>query len=99
MRLHQHIYGQTLGFQSRHYRRVDGVAALATGEDVDTVDRLSAAGSDVGGVGLNRPRLPVPAYCHDAQGKTSPRIRDGDWQPSSIRWARNRIADKGAVAV
>lgn len=43
---------QTLGFQSHHYRRVGGFAALASGEDIDLVDRFRAAGSDLGCVGL-----------------------------------------------
>jgi hypothetical protein len=40
---HHHIHGANMGFQSQHYWRVGGFAALASGEDVDLVDRFRAA--------------------------------------------------------
>ena len=43
--LHQHIHGANMGFRSEAYWRVGGFAALASGEDVDLVDRFRAAGS------------------------------------------------------
>jgi hypothetical protein len=69
-----------MGFQSQHYWRV--------GEDVDLVDRFRAAGSDLGCVGLESTKAASSGLYHDAQGKKIPRIRDGDWKPSSIQWAR-----------
>ena len=41
--LHQHIHGANMGFRSEAYWRVGGFAALASGEDVDLVDRFRAA--------------------------------------------------------
>ena len=38
--LHQHIHGANMGFRSEAYWRVGGFAALASGEDVDLVDRF-----------------------------------------------------------
>ena len=73
---------QTLGFQSQHYRRVGGFAALAP----------TLAASD-----WNQPRLPVPAYRSRRAGKKILRIRDGDWKPSSAPWAGKRTGDKGVV--
>ena len=44
---HQHVHGANMGFRSQAYWRVGGFAALASGEDVDLVDRFRAAGSDI----------------------------------------------------
>jgi hypothetical protein len=52
---------QALEFQAQHYGRVGGFAALAGGEDIDLLDRLPAAGSELRCV-WNQPRLPVSAY-------------------------------------
>jgi glycosyltransferase involved in cell wall biosynthesis len=41
---HQHIHGANMGFSSQAYWRVGGFAALASGEDVDLVERFQAAG-------------------------------------------------------
>ncbi len=42
--LHQHIHGANMGFRAEAYWRVGGFAALASGEDVDLVDRFRAEG-------------------------------------------------------
>jgi glycosyltransferase involved in cell wall biosynthesis len=47
MPLHQHIHGANMGFCAQAYWRVGGFAALASGEDVDLVDRFRAAGSHI----------------------------------------------------
>jgi glycosyltransferase involved in cell wall biosynthesis len=39
----EHIHGANMGFRSDAYWRVGGFAALASGEDVDLVDRFRAA--------------------------------------------------------
>jgi GT2 family glycosyltransferase len=44
MPLHQHIHGANMGFHAEAYWRVGGFAALASGEDVDLVERFRAAG-------------------------------------------------------
>lgn len=41
---HEHVHGANMGFSSRAYWRVGGFHALATGEDVDLVERFEAAG-------------------------------------------------------
>ena len=41
---HEHIHGANMGFAARAYWRVGGFRALASGEDVDLVDRFEAAG-------------------------------------------------------
>ena len=41
---HHHIHGANMGFSSDAYWRVGGFAALASGEDVDLVERFQAAG-------------------------------------------------------
>jgi glycosyltransferase involved in cell wall biosynthesis len=41
---HGHIHGANMGFRSDAYWRVGGFAALASGEDVDLVERFQAAG-------------------------------------------------------
>jgi glycosyltransferase involved in cell wall biosynthesis len=41
---HGHIHGANMGFSSEVYWRVGGFAALASGEDVDLVERFRAAG-------------------------------------------------------
>lgn len=41
---HGHIHGANMGFGSDAYWRVGGFAALASGEDVDLVERFQAAG-------------------------------------------------------
>jgi cellulose synthase/poly-beta-1,6-N-acetylglucosamine synthase-like glycosyltransferase len=41
---HQHVHGANMGFSSEAYWRVGGFAPLATGEDVDLVERFQAAG-------------------------------------------------------
>ena len=41
---HEHIHGANMGFSSRAYWRVGGFRALASGEDVDLVERFKAAG-------------------------------------------------------
>ena len=41
---HEHIHGANMGFSSRAYWRVGGFRALASGEDVDLVERFEAAG-------------------------------------------------------
>jgi Glycosyl transferase family 2 len=41
---HHHIHGANMGFGSDAYWRVGGFAALASGEDVDLVERFRAAG-------------------------------------------------------
>ncbi|WP_077077219.1 glycosyltransferase [Mycobacterium numidiamassiliense] len=41
---HPHIHGANMGFSARAYWRVGGFRALATGEDVDLVERFEAAG-------------------------------------------------------
>ncbi len=42
--IHGHIHGANMGFSSDAYWRVGGFAALASGEDVDLVERFRAAG-------------------------------------------------------
>ena len=44
MPLHQHIHGANMGFRAEAYWRVGGFAALASGEDVELVERFRAAG-------------------------------------------------------
>ena len=44
---HQHIHGANMGFRSEVYWRVGGFAALASGEDVDLVERFRVGGFDV----------------------------------------------------
>lgn len=41
---HHHIHGANMGFRSEAYWRVGGFAALASGEDVDLVERFRAGG-------------------------------------------------------
>jgi glycosyltransferase involved in cell wall biosynthesis len=41
---HDHIHGANMGFSARAYWRVGGFHALASGEDVDLVERFDAAG-------------------------------------------------------
>ncbi|BBX45154.1 glycosyltransferase [Mycobacterium cookii] len=41
---HEHIHGANMGFRSEAYWRVGGFAALASGEDVDLVERFQAGG-------------------------------------------------------
>jgi glycosyltransferase involved in cell wall biosynthesis len=41
---HNHIHGANMGFRADAYWRVGGFQALATGEDVDLVQRFEAAG-------------------------------------------------------
>lgn len=41
---HHHIHGANMGFSSDAYWRVGGFAPLASGEDVDLVERFQAAG-------------------------------------------------------
>jgi glycosyltransferase involved in cell wall biosynthesis len=41
---HDHIHGANMGFSGRAYWRVGGFRALASGEDVDLVERFEAAG-------------------------------------------------------
>jgi hypothetical protein len=41
---HHHIHGANMGFSSDAYWRIGGFAALASGEDVDLVERFQAAG-------------------------------------------------------
>jgi glycosyltransferase involved in cell wall biosynthesis len=41
---HEHIHGANMGFAARAYWRVGGFRALASGEDVDLVERFEAAG-------------------------------------------------------
>lgn len=43
-REHGHIHGANMGFRADAYWRVDGFAALATGEDVDLVRRFELQG-------------------------------------------------------
>ncbi|MDT5084311.1 MAG: hypothetical protein QOJ61_1354 [Mycobacterium sp.] len=43
-RRHQHVHGANMGFSSDAYWRVGGFGALASGEDVDLVERFDAAG-------------------------------------------------------
>lgn len=44
---HGHIHGANMGFSAEAYWRVGGFAALASGEDVDLVERFQAAGCHV----------------------------------------------------
>lgn len=44
---HGHVHGANLGFSARAHDEVGGIAPLATGEDVDLVRRLEAAGRRV----------------------------------------------------
>jgi glycosyltransferase involved in cell wall biosynthesis len=44
---HQHIHGANMGFRSDAYWGVGGFAALASGEDVDLVERFQAAGCQI----------------------------------------------------
>ncbi len=41
---HDHVHGANMGFQADAYWRVGGFRALATGEDVELVQRFEAAG-------------------------------------------------------
>jgi cellulose synthase/poly-beta-1,6-N-acetylglucosamine synthase-like glycosyltransferase len=41
---HNHIHGANMGFRADAYWKVGGFKALATGEDVDLVERFEAAG-------------------------------------------------------
>jgi cellulose synthase/poly-beta-1,6-N-acetylglucosamine synthase-like glycosyltransferase len=41
---HNHIHGANMGFRADAYWKVGGFQALATGEDVDLVERFEAAG-------------------------------------------------------
>ena len=41
---HSHVHGANMGFRADSYWRVGGFAALASGEDVDLVDRFESAG-------------------------------------------------------
>ena len=41
---HNHIHGANMGFRADAYWRVGGFQAMATGEDVDLVERFEAAG-------------------------------------------------------
>ncbi len=41
---HGHIHGANMGFRASAYREVGGFAALASGEDVDLVERFEAGG-------------------------------------------------------
>ncbi|ORB73273.1 glycosyltransferase [Mycobacterium scrofulaceum] len=41
---HEHVHGANMGFSARAYWRVGGFRALASGEDVDLVQRFEAAG-------------------------------------------------------
>jgi glycosyltransferase involved in cell wall biosynthesis len=41
---HDHVHGANMGFRADAYWRVGGFRALATGEDVELVDRFEAAG-------------------------------------------------------
>ncbi|MGA9358177.1 MAG: glycosyltransferase [Mycobacterium sp.] len=41
---HEHIHGANMGFSSSAYWRVGGFRGLASGEDVDLVERFEAAG-------------------------------------------------------
>ncbi len=41
---HDHIHGANMGFSARAYWRVGGFRTLASGEDVDLVERFEAAG-------------------------------------------------------
>ena len=41
---HDHVHGANMGFSARAYWRVGGFRSLASGEDVDLVERLDAAG-------------------------------------------------------
>lgn len=47
MSWHHHIHGANMGFRSDAYWRVGGFEALASGEDVDLVERFRAAGMRV----------------------------------------------------
>jgi glycosyltransferase involved in cell wall biosynthesis len=47
MSLHQHIHGANMGFRAEAYWRLGGFAALASGEDVDLVQRFRAAGCHI----------------------------------------------------
>lgn len=44
---HPHVHGANLGLRADVYRAVGGFTALATGEDVDLLSRVAAAGHDV----------------------------------------------------
>ncbi|MGH3900459.1 MAG: glycosyltransferase [Pseudonocardiaceae bacterium] len=44
---HPHVHGANLGFSAHSYRRVGGIPALPTGEDVALVTALQAAGCTV----------------------------------------------------
>lgn len=41
---HDHVHGANMGFRAEPYWRLGGFRALATGEDVELVDRFEAAG-------------------------------------------------------
>jgi glycosyltransferase involved in cell wall biosynthesis len=44
---HNHIHGANMGFRADAYWKVGGFRALATGEDVDLVERFEAAGMSI----------------------------------------------------
>ncbi|WP_407689067.1 glycosyltransferase family 2 protein [Mycobacterium sp. HUMS_1102779] len=44
---HDHIHGANMGFSARAYWRVGGFRSLASGEDVDLVERFEAAGYSI----------------------------------------------------
>jgi len=44
---HEHIHGANMGFDARAYWRVGGFRPLASGEDVDLVERFEAAGYSI----------------------------------------------------
>jgi glycosyltransferase involved in cell wall biosynthesis len=44
---HNHIHGANMGFRADAYWKVGGLRALATGEDVDLVERFEAAGMSI----------------------------------------------------
>lgn len=44
---HNHIHGANMGFRAEAYWRIGGFSALATGEDVDLVERFEAAGMHI----------------------------------------------------
>jgi glycosyltransferase involved in cell wall biosynthesis len=46
-RRHNHIHGANMGFRADAYWQVGGFRALATGEDVDLVERFEAAGMHI----------------------------------------------------
>jgi len=46
-RTHNHIHGANMGFRADVYWQVGGFRALATGEDVELVERFEAAGAHI----------------------------------------------------